>query len=50
MPIDVPESYFKAFFVEGYILTGFFNIEPAEEPKAYVEYETKVVRIYFNLN
>lgn len=48
--LEVSESYYKAFFIEGYTLFGLINIEPAEEPKTFVEYETKVVRIYFNLN
>jgi hypothetical protein len=48
--LEVPESYFNTFFCEGYILSGFFNIEPADEPKTFIEYNTKVVRIFFNYN
>lgn len=48
--LTVPESYYKTFFVEGYILAGFENIEPCEDLDTYVYQGTLVVRIPFNLN
>lgn len=48
--LEVSEEYFREYFNEGYILSDFIKIEPTEEPKTFVEYETKVVRIFFNLN